>query len=164
MSVAVATIQGIDRRALRTGLLAALLLAVGYSLIIGVSSRSVSHLLSQWRVDALFIALVTAGFGVQMGLFSRVRRVIRGDGRAEAVAAGSTATSTTAMVACCLHHLNDIVPFLGLSGAATFLLAYKTPVILLSLAANGVGILLMLRTLRHARRAPAASTEAPACH
>ena len=87
-----------------------------------------------------FIALVTAGFGVH------------------------TATSTTAMVACCLHHLNDIVPFLGLSGAATFLVAYKTPVILLGLAANGVGITLMLRTLRHATRVASAPAVAPACH
>ena len=98
----------------------------------------------------LFIVLVATGFGVQIGLFSRVRRIIRGDGRTAAVTAGSTATSTTAMVACCLHHLNDVVPFLGLSGAAAFLIAYRTPVILLSLAANAVGITLMLRTLRHA--------------
>jgi len=137
---------------------------LGYSLIIGLSSRSFSHLLSQWRADALFITLVTIGFGVQMGLFSHVRRVIRGDGGVAAVTAGSTATSTTAMVACCLHHLNEIIPFLGLSGAATFLVAYKTPVILLSLAANGVGIALMLRTLRHARRIALVPAVAPACH
>ena len=165
VSVAVATVQGLDRRALRTGGIAALLLAFGYSLIIGLSSRSFNHLLTQWRTDALFIALVTTGFGIQMGLFSHVRRVIRGDGTAAAVTAGSTATSTTAMVACCLHHLHDIVPFLGLSGAATFLVAYKTPVVLLSVAANGVGIVLMLRTLRHTRRIAAASVPAaPSCH
>ena len=63
------------------------------------------------------------------------------------------------MVACCLHHLSDVVPFLGLSGAATLLIQYKLPVILLSLAANGIGIVLMVRTLRHARR-----MQAPAWH
>jgi len=164
MSVVLAARPGVDRHAVRTGLLAAALLMLAYSLIIGLSSRSFSHLLSQWRADALFIALVTIGFGVQMGLFSHVRRMIRGDGGAAAVTAGSTATSTTAMVACCLHHLNEIVPLLGLSGAATFLVAYKTPVILLSLAVNGVGIALMLRTLRHARRIALAPAAAPACH
>lgn len=165
MSIAVASFQGLDRRALRAGVFAALLLALGYSLIIGLSSQSFSHLLTQWRSDVLFIALVTTGFGIQMGLFSHVRRVIRGDGTAAAVTAGSTATSTTAMIACCLHHLNDIVPFLGLSGAATFLIDYKTPVVLLSVAANGVGIALMLRTLRHAKGVTAASVAAaPTCH
>ena len=128
MSVAVASMPGVDRRALRTGILAAAFLALGYSLIIGLSSRSFSHLLSQWRGDAVFIALVTIGFGVQMGLFSHVRRVIRGD------------------------------------GAATFLVAYKTPVILLSVSANGVGIALMLRTLRHAKRVASTPAVAPACH
>ncbi len=149
------------RRPLAIGLLSAALLVAGYSLIIGLSSRSWPHLLTQWRTDAGFIVLVAAGFGVQMGLYQHVRRVVRGDGRAAVMAAGGTATSTTAMVACCLHHLADVVPFLGLSGAAVFLTQYKVPLILLSLAANGVGIALMLRTLRHARRAQEAS---PACH
>ena len=45
------------------------------------------------------------------------------------------------------------------SGAAAFLIDYKVPVVLLSLAANGIGIALMVRTLRHARR-----MAAPACH
>lgn len=148
-----------DRRTVVTGLLSAAGLALVYSLIVGLSSQSWSHLVSQWQTDALFITLVAVGFGTQMGLYQHVRRVVRGDGRTVAVTAGSTATSTTAMVACCLHHLSDIVPFIGLSGAAAFLIEYKVPVVLLSLAANGVGIALMLRTLRHARRATQ-----PACH
>jgi len=140
------------RRPLLTGVFSAFGLLTAYSLIVGLSSGSWSHLLDQWRIDAAFIALVALGFGIQMGLYRHVRRVVRGDGRAAAVAAGGTASSTTAMVACCLHHLSDIVPFIGLSGAATFLIQYKVPVILVSLAANAVGITLMLRTLRHARR------------
>ncbi len=132
---------------------------MAYGLIIGLSSQSWSHLLAQWQTDAAFIVLVAAGFGLQLGLYQHVRRVVRGDGRAAAVAAGGTATSTTAMVACCLHHLSDVVPFLGLSGAATFLIAYKVPLVLLSLGANAIGIALMLRTLRHARR-----MQVPACH
>jgi len=145
-----------NTRAVRIGLLSAGLLAAGYSLIIGLSSRSWSHLLSQWRSDLWFIALVAVGFGTQMGLYSHVRRVIRGDRAGAAVAAGGTATSTTAMVACCLHHLADVVPFIGLSAAATFLIQYKAYVVALSLAANAAGIVLMLRALGHARRMAAA--------
>ncbi len=139
------------RRPVLVGLLAAAGLVSGYSLIIGLSSQSWSHLVVQWRIDAVFITLVALGFGIQMGLYQHVRCVVGGDGRAVAVTAGSTASSTTAMVACCLHHLSDIVPFIGLSGAATFLIQYKVPVVLISLAANAVGIALMVRTLRHAR-------------
>lgn len=140
------------RRPLLIGLLSAMGLVIAYSLIVGLSSQSWAHLVAQWRIDAAFITLVAAGFGTQMGLYQHVRRVVRGDGTVAAVTAGSTASSTTAMVACCLHHLSDIVPFIGLSGAATFLIEYKVPVVLVSLAANAVGIALMVRTLRHARR------------
>ena len=165
MSVAIATIQSMDRRALRTGLIAGFLLALAYSSIIGLSSRSLDHLISQWRADAVYIALVVIGFGTQVGLFTHLRRALRGDGTAAMLTAGSTATSTTAMVACCLHHLNDVVPLLGLAGAATFLVNYKLPVVLLSVAANGVGIVLMLRALRHATRIAATSTPSPGvCH
>ncbi len=161
VSVALLARHGLDRRALGTGVLAALLLALGYSLLVGLSSGSLDHLTAQWRADALFIGLVSVGFGAQVGLYSHVRRIVRGDGRAAAVTAGSAATSTTAMVACCVHHLHDIVPFLGLSGAAAFLTEYRIPVVLLSLAANAVGIALMLRTLRHVERV---ATSSPACH
>lgn len=165
VSAALAVTTGIDRRAIRAGLFGATLLAAGYSLIIGLSSRSLDHLRAQWRTDAPFIAFVLLGFGVQMGLFSHLRRVIRGDGAAAAVTAGSAATSTAAMVACCLHHLNDVVPLLGVSGAAAFLLEYKVPVILLSLGANGLGIVHLLRSLRHVKRAASAATAAaPVCH
>ncbi len=159
MNVAAVSLLPGGRRPGIVGLISAAALVLAYSLIIALSSRSFAHLVDQWRVDALFIALVATGFGTQMGLYQHVRRVIRGDGRAAAMAAGGTATSTTAMVACCLHHLSDVVPFLGLSGAATFLIQYKVPVILLSLVANGIGIALMVRTLRHARR-----MQAPAWH
>jgi hypothetical protein len=68
------------------------------------------------------------------------------------------------MVACCLHHLSDVVPLLGVSGAAAFLLEYKAPIVFLSLGANTVGIAMMLRALRHARRAADAAYATPACH
>jgi len=143
-------------RSVRIGLLAMGGLVAGYSLIVGLSSRSWSHLMSQWRADVWFIALVAVGFGTQMALYTHVRRAIRGDGTGAAMAAGGTATATTAMVACCLHHLGDVVPFIGLSAAATFLIENRLYVVALSLAANAAGILLMLRALRHARRAAAA--------
>lgn len=156
VSTAVLAFPRLSPRSVHTGLLSAVALALGYTLIVGLLSRSWSHLLSQWRTDLWFIGLVAAGFGLQMALYTHVRRVIRGDRTGAAVAAGGTATSTTAMVACCLHHLADVVPFLGASAAATFLIQYKAYVVLFSLAANAAGILLMLRALRHATRMAAA--------
>jgi len=61
-------------------------------------------------------------------------------------------TSTAAMVACCLHHVADLLPLLGLSAAASFLAAYKIPFMLVGLAMNGVGIVVIVRTIRNEKR------------
>lgn len=137
------------------GAAAAVGLAAAYSLIIALAFRSWSHLVAQWRADAVLLALVATGFGIQVGLYRHVRQVVRGGGGIAAVSAGGTASSTAAMVACCLHHLSDVVPFVGLAGAAAFLTAYKVPVIAVSLGANAIGIALLARALRHARKAAA---------
>jgi hypothetical protein len=149
-------------RSLTVGVLSAGLLAAGYSVIVGLGSRSWAHLLAQWRTDLWFIVLVAMGFGTQMGLHAHVRRAIRAGRTGTVVAAGGAATSTTAMAACCLHHLADVAPFIGLSAAAGFLIQYRTAVVILSLAANAAGIALTLRALRHARRRAAACHQATA--
>ena len=52
------------------------------------------------------------------------------------------------MLACCAHHLVDVLPIIGLSGAAIFLDAYKTPLLWLGIAMNLVGIAYLVRKLR----------------
>jgi hypothetical protein len=54
--------------------------------------------------------------------------------------AASTGTSTAAMLACCAHHVSDVLPILGISDAAVFLGAYKTPLLWVGLAMNLAGI------------------------
>jgi len=49
------------------------------------------------------------------------------------------------MLACCAHHLTDVLPILGLSGAAVFLNAYKTPLLWLGIVMNLAGIVYLLR-------------------
>jgi hypothetical protein len=57
------------------------------------------------------------------------------------------------MLACCAHHLVDLLPLVGLSAAAVFLNAYKTPLVLVGIGMNVVGIVVIARQLRRARRA-----------
>ena len=64
----------------------------------------------------------------------------------------SITTSTTAMVACCLHHVTDVLPILGLSAAATYLTRYQRPFMLLGLGMNILGILVMLIILYRERK------------
>ena len=56
------------------------------------------------------------------------------------------------MLACCSHHLADILPIVGISGAALFLNAYKTPLLSLGISMNLVGIVYLLRKLRQQRQ------------
>ena len=64
----------------------------------------------------------------------------------------SGTTSATAMVACCLHHVADVLPVLGLSAAASFLTRYQRPFMLLGLGMNILGILIMLVVLYRERQ------------
>ena len=107
-----------------------------------------------WQ-DRYFVLAIASGFGAQWGLFSHLRRLLRhrpGGGATPAAAAG-TGTSTVSMVACCLHHLTDVLPVIGLSGAAIFLASYRTPLMALAVAMNLLGIGLMLRLWRKHRSA-----------
>ncbi len=111
-----------------------------------------THAVDQFRADRWFIAALTAGFGVQAALFTLVR-LRRHRVRTSGIAA-STGTSTAAMLACCAHHVSELLPILGLSGAALFLNEYKTEMLWLGIAMNIVGIGYMLRSLSgaHTRR------------
>ena len=108
------------------------------------------HAQEQLAQDLWFISLITAGFGLQVGLFVYLRH-LHARAHAGGVAA-STGTSTAAMLACCAHHLADILPVVGLSGAAVFLNAYKTPLLWLGILMNLAGVLYLLRKVRRQRR------------
>lgn len=76
------------------------------------------HALQQLADDRWFVLAITAGFGIQIGLFAYLRG-LHAHMSSGGVAA-STGTSTTAMLACCAHHLAEVLPLVGLSGAQSF--------------------------------------------
>ncbi|HMM40401.1 MAG TPA: hypothetical protein PKA95_00695 [Thermomicrobiales bacterium] len=120
------------------------------------------HARWQWAEDRLFIIPLVVGFGTQVGLFVYLRTL---HARAQGTAiAASTGTSTTAMLACCAHHLADVLPVLGLSGAAVFLDAYKSELLWLALAMNVVGIVYLLWLVTRQMRLMSPAGAAAACH
>jgi hypothetical protein len=108
------------------------------------------HALQQLGEDAWFVGTITAGFGTQVGLFIYLR-ALHTRAAAKGVVA-STATSGTAMLACCAHHLAEVLPVVGLSGAAVFLDAYKVPLLWAGIAMNFAGIAYLLWQVRKQRR------------
>ncbi len=136
------------------GVLSAAALAALYLTIVTVA-ESWSHALELFRQDAPFVVPVILGFGVQVGLFVYLKRGLHlpeSTYAAGALTGAGTGTSTVAMVACCAHHVTDVLPLVGLSAAAIFLAEYKVWFMAVGLATNLVGIGIMLRLLRRERR------------
>lgn len=129
--------------------------AVLLGLYLGIVSlaQGIEHALEQLATDALFVGLITVGFGTQIALFAELRVLDRRHRAAAAVTAAGTGTSTAAMLACCAHHLVDLLPLVGLSAAAVFLDAYKTPLLFVGIGMNSIGIVVIARQLQRARRA-----------
>jgi YHS domain-containing protein len=132
-------------RPLAFGLLAVLGLLIFYLGIITLA-QGWGHAIQQLAEDRWFIGAITLGFGTQIGLYTYLSG-LHAQMAAGGVAA-STGTSTTAMLACCAHHLADVLPIIGLSGAAVFLNAYKTPLLWLGIVMNFAGVVYLLWKVR----------------
>ena len=67
------------------------------------------------------------------------------------------------MVACCAHHLVDIVPVAGATGAAAFLINYRVPFMVVGIGVNAIGIAVATRRLRAISRVGIALKEVEPC-
>jgi copper chaperone CopZ len=129
------------------GMAGAAVLVTLYLAIISIA-ESPSHALQQLGQDAWFVSAIALGFGIQIGLFVHLRTNIRRAAAAAALPAGSGGVSATAMLACCAHHLADVLPFLGLTAAAVFLNEYRGWFMAAGLALTVLGIGFMIYTIR----------------
>jgi hypothetical protein len=111
---------------------------------------------SQFARDRWYVIPIIVGFGVQAALCTMLRfRLfipIISTGHAGSMMGASGGISATAMVACCIHHVTDVLPILGLSTAASFLTRYQRPFMLIGLAMNLIGIGVMLFVLYRERQ------------
>lgn len=111
---------------------------------------------SQFSLNRWYVLPIWLGFGIQAALYSILRFRLflptASTGHTGALMGTSGATSTTAMVACCFHHVTDVLPILGLSAAATFLTRYQRPFMLIGLTTEVIGIIGMLVVLYRERK------------
>lgn len=135
--------------ALRWGGLAAAGLATFYTVVL-VASAGWRHLASTLGRDWYLVSALTVGFGLQVAILVEVRRRHRAAHHVTAVAGAGAGTSVVGMVACCAHHLADLVPLVGLSGAATFLTAQQRTLMWAAVAFTTAGVLLAVRQLQQA--------------
>ncbi|MCJ7499118.1 hypothetical protein MUP29_02585 [bacterium] len=112
--------------------------------------NSFEYAFEEIKVLGIWIALLTAGFGIQTGLFVYVRGSLKARATAQATAsiAITGGMSATAMVACCMHHITSFLPILGLSAASLFLSKYQSFFLAIGVASNLLGITVMLRLIQ----------------
>jgi len=135
---------------LGAGLAGALLLSTLYFGIVSIA-ESPQHALDLFWQDRWLVIPLIAGFGMQSALYVILKKrlfvPISNVGPSGVLTGAGGATSTLAMVACCAHHVADVLPILGLTAAATFLAEYQTAFMLVGLGTTLLGILFMLTIL-----------------
>jgi hypothetical protein len=136
------------------GLLGMLFLAGVYFGIVSWA-ESPEHALDLLWQDRWIVFPIILGFGIQVALYTILKLglflPVPSMGASGAMTGAGGATSTMAMVACCVHHVTDVLPILGLTAAATFLAEYQQAFMLLGLGTTIIGIIVMLVILYRAR-------------
>ena len=98
---------------------------------------------SQFLEFWYFVISLAAGFGIQIGLYSYLRKAVQSMDMSGKVVAVSGTTSTAAMISCCAHYLTNILPVVGAAGAIALVAQYQVELFWFGLAANLAGIVYM---------------------
>ncbi|MEN8232824.1 MAG: YHS domain-containing protein [Thermodesulfobacteriota bacterium] len=113
--------------------------------IVTLANGSLSSALQEFKRIWYWILILASGFGFQLGLFTYLKqRIAEKTTAVTAEVAASGTVTTGSMVACCAHGLVNVLPLVGVSAAAAFLATYQTPLILIGVFSNLVGITIML--------------------
>lgn len=134
-------------RSIGIGAAGALALISLYFTIVTLA-QSFSHAVKTFVDLWYWITALTLGFGVQAGLYYYIHASLLVRQAATASVAASGGVSTVSMIACCAHHLSDVLPLIGLSAAAVFLVKYQLLFIISGILSNAVGTVFMLRIMQ----------------
>lgn len=96
---------------------------------------------SQFSSFWYFIVSLAVGFGVQIGLYTHLKGLIKEMHGESAIVGVTGATSTAAMISCCAHYLANILPILGVTGFLAVVGQYQIELFWLGLVSNVAGII-----------------------
>lgn len=137
-------------KAVTFGILGSLGLFSLYYLTLLVITKDPAHPLTQMRLYQPWMSLLILGFGTQVGLYYLLKNGVsfrlnqQSNQEATAITGTGAAISSMSMAACCAHHLAELIPILGISGAALFLTEYQKELLILGMTANGLGLIFMV--------------------
>lgn len=130
------------------GSLAFVLLNTLYFMILLIFSGLRATIMEFSRIWYWLISL-SFGFAVQVSLYSYVKSKLKEKAnslRKEVAVTGGL--STTSMIACCAHHIAEVLPLIGLSAASIFLVKYQLIFILIGIFSNLLGIISILNFIK----------------
>ena len=114
--------------------------------ILSVANSPV-HALEQFFAGWFWILPLTIGFGTQVGLYVWMQnQFLENAGVVGKEIAATGTVSGTSMVACCAHHLSDVLPLLGIGALSLFLNRYQLSFIVVGIFSNMLGLIYMLKT------------------
>ena len=138
-----------------TGMAGATMLTALYFGIVSWA-ESMQHAAKLFWQDRFIVIPIILGFGVQAALYTILKKrlfvPVATTGPSGKLIGTGGGTSTLAMVACCAHHVTDVLPILGLTAAAAFLAEYRVAFMLVGLSTTLLGIGVMLVILFRERR------------
>ena len=131
--------------ALPIGLLGSTLLITLFLTVVLIANGTIAFALSEIQRLWYWVLLLSAGFGLQLGLFIHIKHTLQQRlAAATAEVAASGAVSTGSMIACCSHGLVNLLPVFGISAAAAFLARYQLPFIIFGVFSNLLGVTIMV--------------------
>ncbi|MDP3974605.1 MAG: hypothetical protein Q8P65_01300 [bacterium] len=132
------------------GLLSTTILLILYATIISLVSGW-SFAQNQFQQFWYYVVSLALGFGIQVGLYTYLKRSIIYAVSPKIVATTGT-TSTIAMISCCAHYLVNILPVLGAIGIITVISQYQIQFFWVGLLFNFAGIVYMIHIIEKFQR------------
>ncbi|MBI4280986.1 hypothetical protein HY628_02200 [Candidatus Uhrbacteria bacterium] len=136
-------------RSIKNGLIGSLILLALYFAILSLLSGP-AETVRQFKNSWYFIVSLALGFGLQVGLFSYLRQVVRRAPKGMLAASGTA--STLAMISCCSHYLANLLPLLATSGLAALISQQQIKFFWFGLIFNLVGLAILTNRVRRFTR------------
>jgi len=131
-------------KALLFGMAASFLLALSYILIL-TWLNSFAHAVQRFFEIGLWMPAIIIGFGLQIFLFVYMRESARQKNILETGSvAVSGSASASSMALCCLHHVSDVIPIIGISAATIFISRFEGFFFSLAVVSNTLGSVFLL--------------------
>ncbi len=132
------------------GAAATLILLFGYFVIVSLVS-GLDFAEGQFVQFWYFLVSLALGFGLQVGLYSYLRSLVKQMAGGKVLAVSGT-TSTAAMISCCTHYLANLLPILGTAGIVVFVAQYQVEIFYAGILFNIFGIAYIVRKLIQFRK------------